>query len=79
MTPTRALIALLVWLRASERISVSVLLGMSKSGFVVLEWNDFARRGIGMSFGKGLRPNCRAKGRWSENLSALSRDEAAAR
>jgi len=52
---------------------------MSKSGFVVLEWNDFARRGIGMSFGKGLRPNCRAKGRWSENLSALSRDEAAAR
>jgi len=62
MTPTRALIALLVWLRASERISVSVLLGMSKSGFVVLKWNDLARRGIDMSFGKVLRLNCRAKG-----------------
>jgi len=52
---------------------------MSKSGFVVLEWNDFARRGIGMSFGKGLRPNCRAQGDGRKNLSAIARDEAAAR
>jgi hypothetical protein len=62
MTPTRALIALLVWLRASERISVNVLLGMYKSGFVALEWNDLARRGIGMSCGKVLWLNCRTKG-----------------
>src|SRR5271163_4043891 len=46
MTPTRQLIALLVWLRAIERISVRVL-GIALGGAVVVRSNIFARRGIG--------------------------------
>jgi hypothetical protein len=54
---------------------------MSKSGFVVLEWNDLARRGIGMSFGKHLRPHCRAKGDrrkicWRSPVTRRRQDEA---
>src|ERR1700682_320159 len=52
MMPTRTLSAVLVWLRASERISMIVLdLGIYNLRFALI-WPDiFARRGIGMIHG----------------------------
>jgi hypothetical protein len=47
ITPTSALIAVLVWLRAMERISVRVL-GMSLRGGIVLGRRMFARRRVRM-------------------------------
>src|SRR5450755_4981612 len=47
ITPTSALIAVLVWLRAMERISVRVL-GMSLRGDIVLGRRLFARRWVHM-------------------------------
>jgi hypothetical protein len=50
MTPTRTLIAVLVWLRANERISVSVL-DISLFWDMVFRWRVFARRRVGMVHG----------------------------
>jgi hypothetical protein len=80
MTATSTLSALLVWLRASERISVmdfGICHVMAGCG-IVARPNAFARRGVGMIHGEIVRPNGRSRsaGKIHRQVSALrTRDE----
>src|SRR3974390_2008024 len=59
ITATSTLSAVLVWLRASERISVTDL---AIAGFHGLGTDIFARRGVGMIHHEVVGPRRRAKG-----------------
>jgi hypothetical protein len=57
MTPTRALMAVRVWLRAMERISVKVF-GIFELGLIICGRDIFARCGVGMIFHRYWQVKC---------------------
>jgi hypothetical protein len=79
MTPTSTLSAVLVWLRASERISVMVFgICHVMTGHGIFAGPNFARRRVGMIHGEIVRPNGRPRGAGQvhRQVSALrTRDE----
>ncbi len=79
MTPTRTLSAVLVWLRASERISVTDLVIGHAMAELDGGWNILARRGVDMVHGQivgtSRRPKCNGRKIGRRALVLRSTDE----
>jgi hypothetical protein len=73
MTPTRALMAVRVWLRAIERISVRVF-GIFELGLIICGRDIFARCGVGMIFRFNRQEKC-----YDRKIRCLAADATRAR